>query len=215
MKSNFDKIFPDLLKDEGGYSNNPADHGGPTKYGITIKDVRSYVKKNATAEDVKALTVDQAKTIYKQRYWDAVDGDNLPSGVDYTCFDYGVNSGPARPKAALAKAKGKSVVDTINYINDERLAFLRRIAKNPGQGQFLNGWTNRVARVRSKSLQLAKDITSGPVTGLAAAGVAGAATVNQHFWSVHPVWSGIALVGIAAVIGYVVHAVSNAGNPHA
>ena len=50
-----------LLTHEGGYTNHPADPGGPTNFGITIYDYRKYVKPGATAADVKAMKVDEAK----------------------------------------------------------------------------------------------------------------------------------------------------------
>ena len=42
-----------LLVHEGGYTNHPADPGGPTNFGITIYDYRKYVKPGATAADVQ------------------------------------------------------------------------------------------------------------------------------------------------------------------
>src|SRR6266700_411770 len=93
MKNNYDDCLARVLKSEGGYTNDPRDPGGPTNFGITIADYRSYINRNATASDVRRMKIDQAKTIYKSKYWDKVNGDNLPSGVDYTVFDYGVNSG--------------------------------------------------------------------------------------------------------------------------
>jgi lysozyme family protein len=204
------------MKDEGGYSNDPDDAGGPTKYGITIADVRKYIKKDATAEDVKALTEDEAKVIYKQRYWDALNCDNLPSGVDYTCFDYGVNSGIGRPKVALNKFKDKTGADLINAINDERMDFLKGlVSKKPSQQKFMKGWTARVNSVRSKSLDLAKSTVTGPATGVVVAAGTAAATVNQHFWSAHPIATVAAIVVGAAVIGYIIHLIMNKGNQNA
>jgi lysozyme family protein len=31
--------------------------------------------------------------MYKAKYWDAVQGDHLPSGVDISVADFGVNAG--------------------------------------------------------------------------------------------------------------------------
>jgi lysozyme family protein len=91
-----------LLADEGGYSNNPRDPG-PTKYGITIGDYRRYVKPGASAEDVRAMTVGEATAIYRSKYWDALRCDELPAGVDYAVFDYGVNSGIGRAGKVLRR----------------------------------------------------------------------------------------------------------------
>src|SRR5205085_12703724 len=82
-----------VLASEGGYVNHPSDPGGPTNFGITIADYRAYVKPDATADDIRNMTVDDAKRIYRKRYWDVQRCDELPAGVDYSAFDYGVNSG--------------------------------------------------------------------------------------------------------------------------
>ena len=81
--SNYDEALRRLLAHEGGYTNHPSDPGGPTNFGITIADYRKYVKPDATAADVRAMKIDEAKTIYRKRYWDAQRCDELPAGVDY------------------------------------------------------------------------------------------------------------------------------------
>ena len=51
--SSYDAALARLLAHEGGYTNDAADPGGPTNFGITIYDYRKYVKPDATAADVK------------------------------------------------------------------------------------------------------------------------------------------------------------------
>ncbi|ETZ07377.1 hypothetical protein P618_200441 [Holospora obtusa F1] len=51
-----------LLAHEGGYSDDPDDDGGETKFGIS--------KRSYPHVDVDALTVEQAKNIYKRDFWD-------------------------------------------------------------------------------------------------------------------------------------------------
>src|SRR5207253_7233987 len=92
----YDEALTRLLAHEGGYSNHPADPGGPTNFGITIYDYRRYVKPDATPADVRGMKVADAKAIYRTKYWGAVRCDELPAGLDYAVFDYGVNSGVAR-----------------------------------------------------------------------------------------------------------------------
>ena len=94
--SSYDEALRRVLVHEGGYSNHPSDPGGPTNWGITIHDARAYWKKEATTADVRSMPVHVAKDIYRSKYWDAMCCDNLPAGVDYALFDYGVNSGIAR-----------------------------------------------------------------------------------------------------------------------
>jgi len=80
--------------------------GGPTNFGITIADYRAYVKPDATAEDVRNMRVDEAKRIYRKHYWDAQRCDELPAGVDYSLYDYGVNSGIGRSGKVLRRVVG-------------------------------------------------------------------------------------------------------------
>lgn len=160
----------------------PGDRGGPTKWGITIGRVATIkgvkLPKPGTAaynrlvEDLKALSPDEIKAIYKRDYWDAVRGDDLPPGVDFAVADFGLNSGPSRAAKYLCRclgmkqsgtlnneviqaAKQADADDLVNTYCDARAAFLRGIvASNTSQGKFLKGWLNRVADVRSRSLKL-------------------------------------------------------------
>lgn len=208
MKSNYNDCLQRLLRDEGGYTNDPSDSGGPTNFGITLSDYRAYINRSGTAKDVRNMSVDQAKIIYKSKYWDALGCDSLTSGVDYTCFDYGVNSGLGRPRKALQKFKGKTGVDLINAINDERMAFLKAISGGKN-AKFLKGWTLRVARVRDHSLDLAKTNSSaGPVASTAVVGIS--AYLSQ-FWHQHEylIIGGGVLIAIGA--GFLIHKLINKG----
>jgi lysozyme family protein len=167
--SNYDESLRRLLRHEGGYSNHPSDPGGPTNFGITIHDYRKYVKAAATAADVRAMTLDQAKAIYRAKYWAAMRCDELPAGLDYAVFDYAVNSGTGRaPKvlqrllgfpddgrlgdALLAAIRKRDATDLIARLCDERLAFLKRLKTWPVFGK---GWSRRVAEVRASALAMA------------------------------------------------------------
>ena len=83
--SDFDKAFEHVLGIEGGYVNDPKDPGGETKYGLC--------KRSYPTVDIKALTIEQAKAIYKRDYWDKVKGDDLPFPLNLFMFDAAVNQG--------------------------------------------------------------------------------------------------------------------------
>jgi lysozyme family protein len=199
--SSYDQSLRRLLIHEGGYTNDAADPGGPTKFGITIHDYRKYVKPNATAADVRAMKVDEAKSIYRTKYWDAQRCDELPAGVDYAVFDYGVNSGIGRSgkvlrrmlklpdkssavtDAVIAGAKAVDAKALVAAICDERLRFLQCLRTWPVFGK---GWGRRVAEVKATALAMAKDV---PVES----------SVSAHGKTVAPAAKG-ALQGMAAVI---------------
>jgi lysozyme family protein len=210
MKSNFNDCLNKVLKDEGGYSNDPSDSGGATNFGITIADYRLYINKAGTPNDVRNMTVGQAKTIYRTKYWDALSCDSLDSGVDYTCFDYGVNSGLGRPRKALQRFKSLKGTELIDAINNERTTFLRAISGGKN-AKFLNGWLARVNRVRNYSHYLnahPADKSSGPVAGAA---VGGFFVWMSTYWHQHEnaILIGGALLALA--IGTAVHYFLNKG----
>lgn len=175
--STYDEALRRLLAHEGGYTNHPSDPGGPTNYGITIADYRKYVKPSATATDVRAMKLDEAKSIYRAKYWAAQRCDELPPGVDDSIFDYGVNSGIGRSGKVLRRVVGlpdnTSVVTDevlkavakrdakaiVVAINDERLRFLRGLKTWPVFGA---GWSRRVAEVKAFSLRLTEHSVAAP-----------------------------------------------------
>lgn len=205
MKNNFNDCLTRLLKDEGGYTNDPRDPGGPTNFGITLTDYRKYINKAGTASDVKNMSVNDAKTIYKSKYWDALGCDSLSGGVDYSCFDYGVNSGLGRPRKLLQRFKSLSGVSLIDAINNERMTFLRGLNT---YSTFGKGWSRRVEGVRAYSKVLAgkKDNITGPLTGGTTLGFFG---IISQYWHQHETAIIISGVVLAILIGAGVHIYRN------
>lgn len=169
MKDTYDDSLRRVLAHEGGYTNHPSDPGGPTNWGITIHDARMYWKRDAGAEDVRAMPKDVAKRIYKSKYWDVMRCDELPAGVDYAVFDFGVNSGISRSLKFLERIAGvpqdgkpddlliRTVANLpappiITELCDARLAFLKRLNT---WTVFGAGWGRRVAEVKTASLKMA------------------------------------------------------------
>ena len=167
---NFDKSVEYILEHEGGYVDHPKDPGGATNKGITIATFCRYVKPKGTKEDLKQLTTEQAKIVYKAQYWDKVLGDELPSGVDHAVFDFAVNSGPRRAALYLQKVVGVTQdgklgpntlkateaipkIVVINTLMDKRLAYMKRIKRGELWKTFGRGWQKRIDRVRAESLQ--------------------------------------------------------------
>ena len=165
----YDAALARVLAHEGGYTNHPDDPGGPTNFGITIFDYRKYVKPDAVADDVRAMRLDEAKAIYRAKYWDALRCDDLPAGVDYAVFDYGVNSGVSRAAkvlqrllgvpadgiigpVTLAAARSCDCEKVIAALCEERLGFLRALRTWPVFGK---GWGRRVAEVKTAALAMA------------------------------------------------------------
>lgn len=177
--SNFNKLLPPLVGIEGGISDRPlkADPGGLTNKGVTQKTYDGYRRSKALPlRSVRAMTVAEMTEVYRVQFWDAVQGDKLPSGLDWAVFDWAVNSGASRAVKELQRVLGVNVdgivglatlgaIDkadtalTINHYCDRRLAFMKGL-KNWGANK--NGWTRRVAEVRAAALDMADDSTPEP-----------------------------------------------------
>ena len=142
-----------VLAKEGGYSNNPMDPGGETKYGIS--------KRAFPAIDIARLTLEEAGKIYKRAYWDECNCDELPPPWDFAVFDCAVNQGPMKAKRMAQMALGVSVdgkigpktisaahsadKDKIKLFLGRRLAeYARTVSENPHLGIFSFGWACRV-----------------------------------------------------------------------
>ena len=147
----FDECFAKLIGHEGGYVNDSRDPGGETKYGISK---RSYPQL-----DIAALTLDQAKAIYRRDYWDRMHADGLPAHVVMQVFDGAVNSGIETSLRWLQKAAGvaqdgvigKVTLAAVNAMSEDvlirryigtRLEFMTQLSTWQLYGK---GWALRIA----------------------------------------------------------------------
>ncbi len=106
MKKNFDKCLAMLLKHEGGFVDHPKDPGGMTNLGVTKAVYDKWIGRESTEEEMRGLTQDDVAPIYKKNYWDKCRCDDLPSGADWSVFDWAVNSGTGRAAKAIQKIVG-------------------------------------------------------------------------------------------------------------
>jgi lysozyme family protein len=100
---NLEHLLDDLLAREGGYVANPADRGGPTRFGITAAVARA----NGYAGDMRRLPEALARTIYTRRYWREPGLDRIAAlapALAAELFDTGVNMGPAVAAGFLRRA---------------------------------------------------------------------------------------------------------------
>lgn len=171
VASTFDTVaFPFMLGSEGGFDNDPRDRGNwtsgvigqgelkGTKYGVA-----SHVYPNL---DIKNLTVEQARAIYKRDYATKVAYDDMPAGVDVSVYDMGVNAGPARsltllksaldasvtgaPALAQVATTAKDKVAVIKGFSAKRLSFYQGLSTFKTYGR---GWTRRAAECEAISVK--------------------------------------------------------------
>jgi lysozyme family protein len=85
MHSNLDRTLDLVLKHEGGFVNHPKDPGGATNLGVTLANFKRYVKPGGTVEDLKKLTVAQAKTVFERQYGMPCAATSCPAGSTTQC----------------------------------------------------------------------------------------------------------------------------------
>lgn len=164
-----DSIIYDVIKREGGFVNHIADKGGATKYGITIKTLSDWRKKELIPDDVNKLTVEEAAEIYQELYINRPRINLIPDEkLRALVFDTGVHSGTATAVKLLqqcigAKPDGVLGPVTLGIVKafkpqeirerflNARLAYLNNIiARNPSQIAFEKGWHNRINELRKE-----------------------------------------------------------------
>lgn len=151
--SDFDRCLPIILKAEGGYSNHPNDPGGATNKGITQRvydawrDARPIFRR-----PVKEITDPEVAAIYRERYWDAIDGDAYEWPYNLVLFDLAVNSGVRR--ALLFVKEGHTTV--AGLLTRRERYYENIIAANPKLKVFERGWGNRLKHL--KDIVMAEEV---------------------------------------------------------
>jgi lysozyme family protein len=155
--ANFNDAIVKTLAREGGakFTDIAGDKGGATKYGISQAAYPNV--------DIRNLTEQQARDIYKRDYWDRVRGDDLTSQmVAENLFDTAVNMG-VRTASRLAQSMleikpadgiiGSASLAVFNQQNEKEFIVHFTLAKigyyasicnkDRVQSKFLLGWINR------------------------------------------------------------------------
>jgi peptidoglycan hydrolase-like protein with peptidoglycan-binding domain len=97
----------DIVMTQQGIKRRAADPGGTFEFGLTLEELRSSrSNNNLTADDLNKLTREQAREIYRTRYWNVSNCDELPVGVDLVVFDFGVDAGLTASVMALQEVVG-------------------------------------------------------------------------------------------------------------
>ena len=168
MRSNFEECMARLLHHEGGYVDHPDDPGGETNLGVTRAVYEQYAGRQVMDGEMEGLTHDDVYPIYKENYWDRVRGDDLPSGVDWAVFDWGVNSGTSRAAKALQRVVGveqdggigpmtlqavasvesAGIIDQLHYMRE---GFYRSLSTFDTFGR---GWLRRNDETKEQALNL-------------------------------------------------------------
>ncbi|CAK0744731.1 conserved hypothetical protein [Gammaproteobacteria bacterium] len=163
-----DQIIDVVLAFEGGFTNHPADHGGPTNFGITASDLgrwRNWVR-TATASEVQAMTKDEAREIYLDWYITKPGFLDIQSDkLKLILVDIGVLHGTGRATRWLQEVLGVAVDGVFGQVTRNALnaltppqdqdalarkvlgrrfkAFADIVVNDTSQLVFLRGWIAR------------------------------------------------------------------------
>ena len=168
----FEEAFKFIMKYEGGYSNHPNDKGGETNYGISTRFIRAN---GLDIKNVRDITVQQAKDIYRTYFWDLLKANCFNDDiVQLFLFDTAANCGVGRATEILQIALnawmpisidgivGKETISTCNSMVEQkrnkallyemlkanRIGYYETIIRNNGKLRtFLKGWVNRVVEL--------------------------------------------------------------------
>ncbi len=119
-------------KPNGGYTNDPTDPGGETKYGIA--------KRYHPSLDIKNLTPEQAASIYATEYWDAAGCDSLSFPFNAAVFDTSVNCGVQRALDWMKQAQDVNI-----FLGLRKQFYYDQVNKVPTKIKYLKGWIARLA----------------------------------------------------------------------
>jgi lysozyme family protein len=152
--------FDGLMHLEGGYCNDSKDSGGETKFGICKRQYPNL--------DVKNITLNDAKKIYHNDYWNGYRYNQIKSTqVASKIFHNTVNMGPKQSHIILQRALhaveccevvedgifGPKTLDATNKANKSALIAAIRsesagfyrilVSQKPSQNKFIRGWLKR------------------------------------------------------------------------
>ena len=159
-----------VLVHEGGYVNNKNDRGGMTNLGVTRRVYEDWVDRPVSEQEMRDLTPEDVAPIYRKNYADRIHFDSLPSGVDWACLDWAINSGASRPAKAIQRAVGattdgvigpktlqlvaeKDPKFIIDYVYTVRQAFYESL---DDYKHFGRGWTRRNKETLHQALDMAE-----------------------------------------------------------
>ena len=157
-----------MLQSEGGFSNHPSDPGGMTNLGVTKATWENWVGRESNEAEMRGLTAEKVEPLYKNKYWDAVRGDELKVGIDYLMFDFAVNAGAGRAIKTLqtsigvpadggfgpitmAAVKSFEPINLIERFSQTKEDFYQSLSTFDVFGK---GWLNRVAKVKAEALKM-------------------------------------------------------------
>jgi uncharacterized protein (TIGR02594 family) len=216
----FDQAFTHVLNMEGGYTDDPADAGGPTNLGITLADYAGArgvtlgpQNRDRLLAGLKQLTKSEARAIYAARYWTPSGAPSLPPPLALFHFDTAVNMGTGTAIRMLQTALDCTVDGEIGPVTiaaatradpgstlatyaDLRRRRYRTLSTFP---RFGRGWLARVEATLARAKALASITPKGSNPMTPTQTVTPAATQPKWWGRSLTIW-GAVVAGLAAVL---------------
>lgn len=169
-RATFERAQAIIKQYEGGFSNNPADPGGPTNWGITHTTLARWRGVPAvSAEDVRAMSYEEAKDIYFARYWNEMHCGAMPPPLALALYNIGIHCGVRTAADFLQQAViaqgvrithdldiGPETIGAIGRCDPAKLLrsvlddYETRLRMHPRFDVFGKGFMNRVAHLRQE-----------------------------------------------------------------
>lgn len=160
--ANFDVALAYVLEQEGGFVNNPSDKGLATNYGISSPTLSKWLGRAVAVDDVKNISMQTVKAIYRKNYWDVIKGDALTQQSSATfLMDMAVLMGPSSAARLAQTSLNLKADGLIGPVSIAKLnitapsvfalvfsklcvkAFVSIVVANPSQLVFLPNWVGR------------------------------------------------------------------------
>lgn len=172
--SGFNAAVALVLDVEAGFQNNPSDNGnwtgGKRGAGELKGTNRGISAASYPDEDIRNMTPERARFLYRRDYWDVVRGDDLPYPIALVTFDAGVNCGigtAARwlqaslgvtidgrvgPQTIAAARLAKDPLKTAAAICRRRMLYSMRLGNFD---EFGEGWIQRMFDIYREAVEAA------------------------------------------------------------
>lgn len=156
----FDGAVSRVLKHEGGYAASDGNTGEPVIYGLNKKfNPEEFAEaRRITKEDGTEAGKAYAAKVYREKYWNAIGGDNLPPALQATALDAAVNQGPAKAKQWIAESGGDvAKFNALRQAHYDKLA-----ASGKYKDSDVASWNNRMKSFAGQELRDPTQPTDAP-----------------------------------------------------
>lgn len=119
--SHFEESLKLVLEAEGLYLESASEKGGGAMMGVSLETLREWRKdESLTLPDLQKLTADEAREIYRVRFWNRINGDDIKGRLTaIAMLDQAINRGVSGLRTALvamlAGKQYKQLLDEPSY----------------------------------------------------------------------------------------------------